>query len=290
MGGFNAAPRDFRGDISANELNLQSLSADPPSPETGDIWYRTDIDVFRLQTNSGVQSLTTTERTDTTPDSVIHQYKAANFSSGGWVDSVNNADMSVNGPTKTTLGSAAAVDADGGTDFAVASGPETVPSNPQFSVALTFQSSDLTDSSFIFGSGFNPSSFRLVDKNQRDNSLGEINFVVIDQNRDGIEIETNNVFVDGNTHLLVINADTTLGASGVDFYIDDMLTPVATTTFRDEGFDNQSYNPSADMTFFTDDANEASRTKALKAGLFEFNTDLYSQTERELLKARRPEV
>jgi len=70
-----------------------------------------------------------------------------------------------------------------------------------------------------------------------------------------------------------------------------MSTPVATTTHSNGAFDHTNYNIASDMRVHARNANGAtSNHKALDSGIFEFNSDPYSQSERTGLKNRRPEV
>jgi hypothetical protein len=76
----------------------------------------------------------------------------------------------------------------------------------------------------------------------------------------------------------------------MEIYVDDMST-VASSIILDEGFDHTNYSNNSNMGFFS--ANNDGTAKSFKninVGLFEFNTSVYTQTQREELKARRPEI
>jgi hypothetical protein len=277
---------------STDELNFRSLTSDPQSPSTGDMWYRSDIDVFRLQTNSGVQSLTTTEQTNLVPNSVVHQYIGDNFSSTEWTESVGAADMSINGVSANTLNSSRSASSDGVDDVGLADGPQDLPQNATFGIAMVIRSSDLSDNSHIFGArGSNGSFFRLFS----NDSIASTNeFPVLglrpDSSRSELRAVPNTKVIDGSTHLFVINKN---GADITDtaFFIDDMQTPTGATIPRNGVSDPNSYANTADMGFFAlndDDNGSITNHKSLDLPFIEFNEQPYSQQERLNLKQRAP--
>jgi hypothetical protein len=282
---------------STDELNFRSLTSDPLTPATGDMWYRSDIDAFRLQTNSGVQTLTTTEQKDLTPESVAHQYKGANFSSNGWLDSVGDSDLNVNGVDKETLSSIStpAGGSDGVDDFALSqtAAPANIPQTSKFSVALLFKSSDKSLSRWLGVVESGGIFFEIIDDDFFDGSNGEIGIKIRDNNSNLINVESDVSVVDSQPHLVVFNVDTTQGASGVDIYVDDMQTgdDVSTTINKDTGFDNSNYSASSELAVFARNENgTVDSHKDVTFGLVEFNRGLYTESERLDLKSGRGRI
>jgi hypothetical protein len=276
---------------STDELNFRSLTSDPASPNTGDMWYRSDIDVFRLQTISGVQSLTTTDQTNLIPESVVHQYRGDNFESTGWVDSVGESDLSVNGPNKSTIGNPASASAisDGVDDFALAdkNGPETLPSNPRFSVAFTINSTDKANNSRFFEATDGTDIFRLID----GGGNGEPRLAIRDSNGATLLTRLDFNICDGVGHLVVINVDPSLGASGIDYYVDDMATAKPETVLSNGSFNNSAYdNSSALGVFCRNSSGVQDQFKSFNTSLIEFNEGLYDLQDRENIIARQSVV
>jgi hypothetical protein len=222
---------------------------------------------------------------------VIHQYRGENFRTDGWEDSVGQADMSISGVSPGRLNGERAASSDGVDDFGLADGPQNLPENETFAVAFVIKSNDLTDLTQILGCGFNPSLFRVIDKDQRDNTLGELLINFSDQNRETIEVETDNKILDGSVHLVVINVNLTQGGSGVDFYVDDMSSPESTTVPKDGDFSSAAYEASPGMRFFAGEfKGSVRRFKSFNASLFEFKESTYTLSQRQALKRRRPEI
>jgi hypothetical protein len=90
---------------------------------------------------------------------------------------------------------------------------------------------------------------------------------------------------------LIINKNGN-GAADIDIFITDMTTAESDNVVNNQGFDHTSYNPSTtDMGFYaTNAAGSAQDYSEFDAGIFEFNTEPYTQTQREAFVARRPEV
>jgi hypothetical protein len=225
------------------------------------------------------------------PDSVEHQYRAENFTPSGLPDTAGNADMLLNGPVQDTISGEPSVSSDGADDSATSSGPETVVTGAQYGVAFTLNSTDTTDLSVFLGANGSDGAFNLNDSDFNDASTGELKLKIDDNNGNDIDVESAQVVCDGVTHLICVNK---LGDSGsqVEFYIDDMTTQATTTVHKsDPGFDSQNYTISADMGFFSlNNQGTAVNFKSLDLGLIEFNSEPYTQTERENIIGRRPEV
>jgi hypothetical protein len=200
--------------------------------------------------------------------------------------------MSVNGMVSDTFSNGEdSVFGDGADDYGQATGPETLPQNETFGVAFTFESTDKTDLSTWFGFGLGPSTqFTVEDNDGFTGANGLIAFRLEDDNGNDLTVQTDSDYVDGNPHLVVINKGGNAG-SNVDIYVDDMTTPTSSTVQEDDGFDHTSFTQTNDMMFYAvNDAGSPTNHKEMDAGIFEFNTEQYTESERTDLKNRRPEV
>jgi len=118
----------------------------------------------------------------------------------------------------------------------------------------------------------------------------ELYLLLSDDNDNTLAVETDNSYTDGNVHLVVINK-TGNSAGDINIYVDDMSSTVSTTVRTNQAFDHTNYSPSTDFGFHARrGGGTTDQYKALDSGIFEFNTDTYSQSERDDLKKRRPEV
>jgi hypothetical protein len=205
--------------------------------------------------------------------------------------------MSINGVSASTLNGTKSASSDGVDDFAQSSangaGAESLPQNATFGVAVTFNCPSPSDVTTFFGVQ-GPPDFRLADTDFFSSAgNGEATFVINDGNGNDINIGTDANVCDGQTHLLVINkvADTSNGytTGDVEMFLDDMSTPTPTTEHRVNAFDHTQYNPTTNMTMFArDDLGTVKAFKSFTAGLFEFNTEPYSQQDRLDLLRRAP--
>jgi hypothetical protein len=201
--------------------------------------------------------------------------------------------MSINGVSASTLNGSRTASSDGVDDFgqAKANGPESLPEQETFGVAFVFNSSDTTDSTNLFGVKENPGRFEVQDSTFFDGATGELLFQIEDSNARFISVETTSKFFDSTTHLVVINVDSSQGASGVDIYVDNMTQTggVSTTKTTDEGFDSAVYSASSSLGFFAQNDNGTiTSEKALDLPFIEFNEQPYSQQDRLDLLRRAP--
>jgi hypothetical protein len=222
------------------------------------------------------------------PDSVIHQYRGQNFTTSGWIDSVGDANMSINGVSPSTLNGDRAASSDGVDDVGVALGPESIVSqSSSFGIAIVFRSSSPKDITAWGGTAdSNRSAFLIQDEDRLDRSLGEMKVFLRDSNKGALDVELANSVCDGNVHLIVINKTSD---SNIDFYVDDMSSVAPTQTVTN-GFDHTAFSVSNPFNFFTVKEGGFSRFKSLSASLFEFKESPYSQQDRLDLKQRAPGV
>jgi hypothetical protein len=232
-----------------------------------------------------------------TASGVIHQYRGQNFSNSVWPDSVSDADMLMNGPANAILDGTESVNSgqsDGVDDFGITSttsqsGPSDLPENETFGVAFTFSAANKTDNSFWFAArDASGVRFEVSELSFFSGSLGQITILLDDGGGNQIVENTDSSFVDGNVHLVIINKTSN---SNIDFFVDSVGSPVASTTQKNGPFDNTAYQNDSDMAFFARNvAGSTGGHKRLRSALFEFSTSPYSQSERQDLKDRRPEV
>jgi hypothetical protein len=78
------------------------------------------------------------------PDSVVHQYRAENFTTSTWPDSEQSADISVNGLTASTLNGEPSVSGDGVDDFGEDGdlAPFGANADTDFAIELVLQTTD----------------------------------------------------------------------------------------------------------------------------------------------------
>jgi hypothetical protein len=221
------------------------------------------------------------------PDSIEHQYRVKNFTTSTWPDSAQNADMSVNGLSRGTIGGEPSVSSDGVDDFGVAPSDtvETLPgTSSEFGVAFTVQTTD--NSGDYFGVQSSTARFLILDGGGGDIRLG------LEENSDFLTKKTTSSnLTDGVPHLICINKRGN-NASDIKFYIDQMGAgqQASDTIVANDPFKDSKYKIKGDkMAFFALDGG-TSDFKKYDAGLFEFNRQPYSEEEREALKERRPEV
>jgi hypothetical protein len=222
------------------------------------------------------------------PDSVVHQYRGENFTTSGWTDSVGNADMSITGVSASTLNGDRSASADGVDDVGLADGPQDLPENETFGVAMVFNDSSKANSSSFFSVNDNGAVFEVLDSNFRDSSLGELFVTLLDNNGNIISVETTKQFINGQTNIMVLEKLNNT-ASGISIYINDMSSPVSTVNHVSQNFDHNNYSVNLDMGFFARSANSGvDRFNETDISFIEFNEQPYSQQDRLELKQRAP--
>jgi hypothetical protein len=198
--------------------------------------------------------------------------------------------MSVTGVSPSTLNGERSASTDGVDDFGVAPGLASLPQTEALGMAMVFKSSDKSDSEF-FGLFNSNIRFEVADKSFFSGSNGRISVSFADTNDNFLEEETDSIFVDGNVHLVVINKLKNTGTNAINFYVDDMNTPTASTTQTDTGFSNSAYPSTADLPFFArSSSGSIDRHKDINTSFIEFNSQPYSSTERQELLKRAPGV
>jgi hypothetical protein len=196
--------------------------------------------------------------------------------------------MSINGVSASTLNGDRAASSDGVDDFTVADGPQNLPENETFGVAMVFNSTDDSTPTAWFGAEDRSDAtfFRFLDSAIINSGSGEL-LVTLNDGRNAINVETTTKIADGATHLICVNK-TSDAITDIDIYVDDMQTPVNVDR-TSSGFDHTAYTISSEMGFFA-------RKKQARIGLhktldlpfIEFNEQPYSQQDRLDLKQRAP--
>lgn len=292
------------GDIDAGNANLAEIVANQVTAENKlkipakqsaeknqEIWVDTANQKLKTRYNGTTYKadLTSTE----IPKSVVHQWNA-NIYSDPWSDTVGNADMSVTGLSSSTFSNGEdSVSSDGQDDYGKAS-VENLGSKETFGFAMTWQASNLPDSSRVvyFGSydTVNGSTGNISSINNGINDGGTITLNLRDDNGNASIVHTDNEYDDGSPHAIVINKKSD-NTSDWEIYVDDMSSTVSTTVDRDQGFNHSNYVDQLDPYFFTENKDGSGRDYApFKAGVFEINNQPYTQQEREDFVSRRPEV
>jgi hypothetical protein len=224
------------------------------------------------------------------PDSVEHQYKGENFTTSTWSDSVGSADMNIIGASKGSIGSTPAADFDGVDDHGeIPLGTvDTLPEDPAFAVAFVFQDTDASTNTRWLGGVDSDSSLAVPDVEFLDGQTGDVGLTIEDPSADASVVETAPQVNDGTPHLVVINKPSD-DLSKLEFYVDDMTTPVAATQTAQVPFDSSQFSLSEEVYVGSRNfrgADDLHRDTTIS--FLEFNTQPYSSTERQELIQRAP--
>jgi hypothetical protein len=241
-----------------------------------------------VETSSGVaisEGALKPESGNAIPDSVVYQARAEDFGSP-WPFNIGGTDMSVNAMVQDTFSNGeASVFGDGADDYGLASGPSQFPQRQTFGLAVTIQTTG-ADGEYIWGvsdNSANTNAFRFAFFD------GEIFFDLRDGNDNSLDLVSDSTFDDGSPHAVIINKYGN-SESDLEMYVDDTATPVSVTT-NNSGFDNTTYSQDSDLGFFArNSTGDIQSHGSIHAGVFEFNSEPYSESEREGFVSRRPEV
>jgi len=227
------------------------------------------------------------------PDSVVYQYDAGTFATGdtSWADSVGSADMSISGdPQSVSLSDGSGVEGDGTDDYGSAAVAD-IATNQTLGLAFTVSLSSISNFSAFYGvsDDSNPTN-RIAALSGLYGSAGSIEPIFVDANDNRIEVYTTNQYDDGNIHSVIINKSGNT-ASDIDIYVDDMTTPVSTSTQSDGAFDHTNFNQSRNVGFWSRN-NGGSISGYIPAtfGVLEFKSEPYTESDRTGFVDRRLEV
>lgn len=228
---------------------------------------------------------------DDIPDSVNYQWRVEDFSDP-WPANVSTVDMSITGLTSSTFSNGEdSVFGDGTDDHGLADGPENIPSSESFGVAFTTQYSNVTSDGYWCG--VRDGNAELFVRTSASGTDGGLEFTLSDNNGNALNIQSDNAFDDGTPKAVVMNK-TGNRASDMDIYVSDMSNgaQIATTTADDQAFDHTNYSSAVSMGFYDVyiDGSFIDANLEAEVGVIEFNSDAYSEQERQDFVSRRPEV
>jgi hypothetical protein len=194
--------------------------------------------------------------------------------------------MSTSGlSTGTVNGSPVAV-GDGVDDEGLASGPETLPTTGNLSIAVTVSGGSQSSPGNIVRADTDASA-RFGMFTVDSSSPQRLSFIVQDKNLDTTQVETSTGQIDGSAQLLLVTKSGDNPAD-IDLFVDDMETPKPQNIIKNGGYQNAEYVPGVDMGFFCRNTDFTGTTDFLdfQAGRFQFFDSALSETERKNVKAR----
>jgi hypothetical protein len=220
---------------------------------------------------------------------IVYQYDGSNASTSTWTDSAPlqpQADLSVNGPTKTTINGADALASDGVDDVAVSTapvgdGPESLPEQSEFGIGFVLQGTDTTIGTW-FGAFDGASVFQL----RNAGGGGNPTLILFDDSGNELSVNALPSIMTGSPVALVINKNGN-SPQDINFYING--SQVGTSTRNNQGFDNSAYSMSASLGVFA--RNDASGTAAFKdfdCSFLEFREQPFDSSERQDFFASAP--
>jgi hypothetical protein len=226
------------------------------------------------------------------PDSVVSQYDIINDWSQGdgtVTDSVGSDDMSITGDIQdAAIGGETGGEGDGSDDYGQ-SGSQSIGTNQTFGVAFTFRLPSAQSATYagLYG---NALANRIIIYSGVSGQNGDIQFDISDTNENLLRVYTDATYADDTAHLCVINKGSN-DANDIDIYVDDMSTPVSKTVSFNDAFDHTAFNPPVDMAFWARNKDGTiDEHMNITYGVWEFNSEPYTQSERDGLLSRRPEV
>jgi hypothetical protein len=229
------------------------------------------------------------------PDSVLYQWDFIdNFSQGDTTveDSVGSVDMSLTGDHQdATIGGESGAEGDGTDDYGTAA-VANIGQNETFGWAGTFILPSVSSFKSFWGvSDSGGGSNRVALFTGGNGPVGSIEIQLASSSEeDNLRKYTDNTFDDGTVHSCVINKNGD-NTADVNIYVDDMTTAKPASTVGNDSFSHSQYSQSRDVAFWARN-NGGTITEYLNVtfGVIEFNSEPYSQTERENFATRRPEV
>jgi len=174
------------------------------------------------------------------PDSVVHQYRKSDFTTSNWPDSIGGSDITtVSAPVfdSSAFNNDGGVTSDGADDFAQSDTMGNFGSNLDSNLALSipFETSAGGDNTILGVQNNNGSTAFVLYANGASfaTEISNLGLQLVDDATNNIRVSTDSAFADGNPHHLIINKTATT-LPGIEFYVDDMTNPVATSG-RDDG-------------------------------------------------------
>jgi hypothetical protein len=182
------------------------------------------------------------------PDSLIHEYRAQNFTSSTWTDSAQSADITPNGLTSSTLTSEPSVSGDGVDDSGFGTQLGSFGSDLATDIAVEFviQTADSGGVLGVVFTGPNEEEFFIIEINDSSSSApGAITFRMRADDGGGaiLQRESSIRVDDGSAHHVIVNKQSN-SANGIELIIDgvdetgqivsDDLNPGRLVDFTDE--------------------------------------------------------
>ena len=222
------------------------------------------------------------------PDSVTDQFTAQSFAKP-WPNEIPDSNsMSVEGLSEDPdwIDNNPGVEGDGVDDFGYSDLQFDPAATEAWSVALTIETEDSGRPMGEINVGGDDFIF-IVDLDTR--AAGEMAFRWR-SNNDEIVIGTNEQVDDGEVHAIVINKRSD-SADDIEIYVDDMSNNLAIVD-TDESPDSGSYaeDPSDIGFFAVNERGSGSSFTQCTCGSFEFNSEPFTEQERNGFVSRRPEV
>jgi len=218
------------------------------------------------------------------PDSLENQYDFVNNLSAGdgsVNDPIGSDPMSLSGTfTDATIGGESGAEGDS-TDNGTADAYDAA-ADDSFGLAFSFAGSKFSGDFAGADEAFNPGiSVR--------GEGGNIELLLADDDNHRISAKTSSTFDGGSTYACVINKNGNT-ASDIKIYITDMTNPESVTT-PDSSSKYQSDGVDTNWKFWArNNDGTADNHINVTMGVFEFNSDTYSQTDRQNFVSRRPEL
>ena len=220
------------------------------------------------------------------PDSVVNQYPASTFSESTWEDDVGSADMSVTGLTASTFSNGEDSVFGNGTDVHGLADTIELGTSLTYGLALTVQT---TDAGVLLGEV--ESNFNEFVQVRTNRNKPKLTWTWLEGGGGITDVDTTTDVADGTPHAVVINK-TGDSASDIDMWVDDMADSDEEANVISSGSNNSSsYGGGRDMGFYGRNvAGSVDNLIAADVGIFEFNSEPYSESERQGILDRRPEV
>jgi hypothetical protein len=196
--------------------------------------------------------------------------------------------MNIIGASKGSINGVPAGDFDGVDDHgAIPLGTvDTLPEDPAFALSFVFQDTDTSGETRWLGGTDSDSSFEVTDLSFQDAQTGDVGLILDDPSASFSSVETAPKVNDGNPHLVVINKPSD-NINDIEFYIDDMTNPVSSTRQNQNPFDSSQFNLTEEVFVAARNfRGQADLHRNTTISFLEFNTQTYSQRERQELKQR----
>jgi len=220
------------------------------------------------------------------PNSLLHQYIAPSFAKP-WPDEIGSANMTINNGLSTTTINGESFATGDGVDDSGESSADVLGDRKTFGIALTLRVDAANVSDFDVVAGISDSSFNDILRIRHRGGDLEYNMRV-----NGARLSVQAGPIDDNSvHPCIINKNGNSGASDMEFYIDDMSTAKSKTVNKSNVVDHTNWQYTGDWGFFCENVGGTVEDFInADIGTIEFNSEPYTQSERNVFVSRRPEA